>query len=237
MKIAIVDDDDFFLNKISDDVIQSGKNLKTEVETECFSSPKELIYELQDGRTYDAFFLDFSLGEDNGFELSEQISQYCANPYIVFVTAFDEKAIDAYKMQAYRFIPKNDMEDRIYEAIQSLYKEKFNFGGRYYVLQTPEYMERIYHNDILYLYKEGKYSVIVTFQKEMQVRKTLKEIYRDLPKESFIFINKSCIVHLMHVMRVERGRLFVRGDIPLDISRPQSRHVRESIFEYWKERT
>ncbi len=64
----------------------------------------------------DLVFLDIQMPELNGFEVAERIDAE-SDPYIVFVTAFDEYAIRAFDINAVDYILKPYDDDRFYQAL------------------------------------------------------------------------------------------------------------------------
>lgn len=88
--------------------------------------------------------------------------------------------------------------------------------------------------DIYYLYKEGKNVVFQTRNGESSVRKTLSEVYEDLPEEEFIYVDRSFIVNVQHVMKLKNKELYMSNGERVPVSKPQLDRVKTEINAYWK---
>lgn len=71
----------------------------------------------------DAVFLDIEMPEVNGLELSEQILDIKENIDIIFVTAFNQYAVEAFEVQAIDYLLKPLTEERLKKTIRRLLKK------------------------------------------------------------------------------------------------------------------
>lgn len=69
----------------------------------------------------------------NGLQLSEQILELSENIDIVFVTAFNQYAVEAFELQAMDYIMKPLTEERLGKTVRRLLKNKKTVGrpGKY----------------------------------------------------------------------------------------------------------
>ena len=234
MKIAVVDDEPFFQEEIVRILNESGKKLGIRINIVCFDSAKQLRQEIRENGMFSVYFLDYSMEGEDGFGLARYLNSLEGHPYIIFVTSYDEMAVDAYQLNIFRFIPKTEMESRIQEAVESLSRECRENDGRYYILATKDRIERVAYQDILYFRKEGKYTLLQASEHWISIRKPLREIWEELPKEFFVFANKSCIVSLSQTMGVHERYVSLSNGEKISISRSRHRTVRDKIFEYWQ---
>lgn len=73
----------------------------------------------------DLIFLDVSMPEMTGFEMLKKLKEI---PHVIFVTAYDEFAVDAFKVNAMDYIMKPVENERVEEAIEKvLSKEEQDF--------------------------------------------------------------------------------------------------------------
>ena len=72
----------------------------------------------------DAVFLDIEMPGINGLQLSEQILDLNENIDIVFLTAFDQYAVEAFEVQAIDYILKPLTEERLGKTVKRLLKNK-----------------------------------------------------------------------------------------------------------------
>ncbi|NDL67138.1 LytR/AlgR family response regulator transcription factor [Anaerotalea alkaliphila] len=68
----------------------------------------------------DAVFLDVNMPEMDGFLLAEQLLKLRQKPLVVFVTAYDQYAVNAFELNAVDYVLKPVMEDRLAKTIGRL---------------------------------------------------------------------------------------------------------------------
>ena len=76
----------------------------------------------------DLVFLDISMPEMNGFEMLKQLDEI---PKVIFVTAYDEYAINAFEVNALDYILKPVDPVRLEEAIKKLNQKEEDFTSQF----------------------------------------------------------------------------------------------------------
>lgn len=71
----------------------------------------------------DIVFLDIQLSDDNGFEIANILKKMKNPPAIVFATAYDQYALQAFEVDALDYILKPFDEERIVQTLKK-YKNK-----------------------------------------------------------------------------------------------------------------
>lgn len=66
-----------------------------------------------------------------------------------------------------------------------------------------------------------------------KVRKSLGQVYEELGAEEFIYIDRGCIVNMIHIMQVKDGMVILKNGVSLPISRSHLQEVKERINMYW----
>lgn len=88
-----------------------------------FTSAMDALSQLRSLKP-DVAFLDIEMPEMSGLELAEKIWETGADPEIIFVTAYDKYALDAFRVNAIDYILKPFSSDDIAQAIIKLKKVK-----------------------------------------------------------------------------------------------------------------
>lgn len=115
MKILIVDDEELQLTRL----IESVKKVLLTDEIFSFTNPLEALK--QGESTYiDIAFLDIEMPGLNGIMLAKKLKSINPKINIIFVTAYDNYALEAYKMHASGYVSKPVNEDKIKEEIEEL---------------------------------------------------------------------------------------------------------------------
>ena len=197
----------------------------------------------------DIVFLDIRMPGQSGIEAARHLYDHC---HIVFVTAYDQYAINAFEHGAMDYLLKPVVAERLRMTCERLRKRldkaPENIGDQLQqlaqLLQTggarkPDYLRwiqaqvgtslrMISTKEVLFFQSDDKYTLVQTAQAELLIRKTLKELADELDPDEFWRIHRSTLVRvdaIAEVTRDDRGRqmLKVRNHpAALEVSRNHS---------------
>lgn len=234
IRIAICDDD----SKSVQSNTQTAELCLTQLgmvgEIETYTQSDNLLYDItEDSFYYDLILLDIEMPGLTGMDLAAKIKPYLPNVKIIFITSHIEYAIDAFELSIFRYVPKNEMKNRLPTAITDALKLLSLEDGKVYTIQTNSRLEKIPYKDILYIERDGKNAQITTACGVSKVRRTLQQIFNELASDDFIFIDRGCIVNVIHIMQIKDSMAILKNDIVLPISRSHLQDVKEQINNYW----
>lgn len=199
-----------------------------------YTDSGNLLYDItEDGFYFDLILLDIEMPGSTGMELAGKIKPALPNAKIIFITSHIEYAVDAFELSVFRYVPKQDREKRLAVAIRDAVKLLAIEDGRVYTIQTNSRLEKIPYKEILYIERDGKNATLVTESGISKVRKSLQQVCEELASEEFLYIDRGCIVNLIHVMQVKDGMAVLKNQTALPISRSHLKEVKERINEYW----
>lgn len=222
--------------------------MERKITKRCFSSENyifsaydnvdEFLLELK-YKENDLYLLDMEFPSKDGLSglsIGKKIKDLYPWAVIIYVTCHVEYAIEAFEVNAFRYIPKVLLEKKLPEAYKILEPEIEHRGEEYFEVMMEKRMERIAKSQIYYMYKDKKYVVIIHSKGECKIRASLGEIQERLNQECFLRIDKGCVVNIIHVMSVEPYRVKMRTGDFLTVSHPQFKNVKAKIAEYWRKR-
>lgn len=206
---------------------------------QCFHHSIDLLYEIQDGMHFDLLLLDIEMPEISGMELASKIKQLLPEVLIIFITSHLEYALDAYELSIFRYIPKMNMEEKLYHALCDATAYIQVQMTKSYIIQNQNRLERIPYKNLLYITHEGKNALLITNlnttkQISFKVRKTLQEIYTELDHQEFLFIDRGCIVNLSHIISIKNNECILKDGTRLVISQSRMQALKESMLLFWK---
>lgn len=157
-------------------------------------------------------FLDVEMPGKNGLELAKDIRNLQIRTSIIFITSFNQYAIDAIKQQAFDYLLKPVDPDELKTAVQryraanqrhnhheteSHYpKLRLNKKNGYLFIEYPQ---------IVYAEAEGNYtSLVLSNGKQEIVCKQLGKLEEGLPSNLFIRINRSNIINSQYINFLDR---------------------------------
>jgi DNA-binding LytR/AlgR family response regulator len=181
----------------------------------------------------DAVFLDVQMPGLNGIELASVLRRFATPPAIVFVTAHDQHAVEAFDLHAVDYVLKPVREERLAEAVRRVIGEVRPGGG---VEQVP--VERggvtrfVPVPEIRYVEAEGDYARLHTATGSHLVRTPLAQLEAQWSAAGFVRIHRSLLVAIAYVeeLRVDGGRCRVLvGGTELPVSRRHTRALRDLL--------
>ena len=234
MKILICEDDSLnlrFNKAFVEDYLEKRKIQNADILLKRKIDPKMLQ---EDITNVDIALLDIDLQDSvNGIEIANMLK--VRNPYIVliFITSYDNYALDAFKVKALGFLTKpvnakdfNEIFTKAVLQINGLHSLKLNrlieFGSKVSLREKSIYcIEKV----------EGTKDISITTHKQvLEVRGTIKEAQEKL-SDSFVRINRTVIVNINYVYRVEGRILELSNEKIFTIAANRVKGLREAIHK------
>jgi len=235
---------------IVDDEQDSIITLKWELEVfddkieviNSYQSPIKAISAIQKQRP-NILFLDIQMPEMNGFELLEKVSGYF--DHVVFITAFNEYAIQAFEVSAVDYILKPIEAEKLSKCLAKLegsfskdvvreqlelLLNKLNKDNQIdkIALPTMEGLLFVKFSDIVYCQSDGNYTVVVMKNSnKIIVSKTLKEIESALPSKVFYRIHHRYLINLNYLQKYYKGNnayVLLDDKIQIPVSRSKKKN-------------
>ncbi len=235
LQIAICDDEPLSLTNIESETRSCLEKQHIFPMISAFTSGTHLLYALEDGAFFDLLLLDIEMPEMSGMELARQVHQKLPQALIIFVTAYFKYAVDAYELNIFRYIPKNQLSARLKHAVTDAAAVLETQDTQSYLISSQSRMERIPLKHILYLVREGKNGVFyLSSQKEpVRLRKSLAEIYAELPEDEFVFIDRGCIVNLRHVSGIVQSDCVLTDSSRLLVAQSRLAELKHRLNLFW----
>jgi DNA-binding LytR/AlgR family response regulator len=169
-------------------------------------------------------FLDIRMPGLTGMEVAEKIAGSCR---AVFVTAYDEYAVEAFEKEAVDYLLKPVSSERLEKTVKRL-KEDLESGSavpaetlhrlmahvnrekesrslKYLRVQHGDGIRLIPVDEVIYFKAEDKYTAVITREGESLVRKPIKELAEELDHEKFWQIHRGAIVNVRFITRMSRS--------------------------------
>lgn len=181
----------------------------------------------------DIAFLDIQMPGLTGLEVAQGIE---GGTRVVFVTAYDEYAVEAFDARAVDYLLKPLKADRLARCIARLREAPADADSaladtlkrllpgasasattparlRYIRAAQGELMHQVPVDEVLFFHADDKYTVVQTATAEHLIRTPIFELTQQLDPDRFWQVHRSTIINLDHLAgtrRDEQSRLFVR---------------------------
>ena len=217
IRCIIVDDEQAFLNTL-DIMIQEHEGFDIVGKARSVQEAIDLI----EGVQPDIVFLDIELGDGTGFDVMKQTESY--DYAVIFVTAFDQYAVDAFRFSAIDYLLKPISSKNLTDALSKGKKniQRNDLGSRFQlllenfesrekkqkkiVLKEMETHHVIQVDDIIWCAAEGSYTrIYIKNKKNIIVSKHLKEYESLLVPFGFVRVHRSHLVNLDKVLRYDKS--------------------------------
>ncbi len=230
LRIAVCDDDPNAVAKHKDIAICCLSQCGCVGEIATYTTSENLLYDItEDNIFFDLILLDIEMPGNTGMEIAEKVKTCLPNVKIIFITSHIEYAIDAFELSIFRYVPKNDIDKRLATAIKDAIKLIVLEEGKTYTIQTNSRLEKIPYREIYYIERDGKNASITAAGGVSKVRKSLQQVYGELNAEEFIYIDRGCIVNMIHIMQIKDHTAVLKTGESLPISRTHLQEVKSQI--------
>ncbi|PGL69355.1 LytTR family transcriptional regulator DNA-binding domain-containing protein [Bacillus sp. AFS055030] len=210
LKALIVDDEPLARDELAY-LLKRSKEIDIVGEADSIRSTLEFI-QIEE---VDVVFLDIQLADESGLELAQKMQDLSHQPAIVFATAFDEYALNAFDLHAIDYILKPFDEIRIQKTIKKLTKlSKKSIKTE--VKKTPPLLKQdklaisvddrillITFEEIIYIFSQEGKTIVVTDKMTYRINEPLINLERKLQNTPFTRVHRSYIVNLDQIIEIQ----------------------------------
>ena len=214
MNILIIEDEQAAarrLQKLVNDIDPSHQVL------DVLSSIEASVAWLNNHTSPDVILMDIHLADGSSFEIFEKVK---ITAPVIFVTAFDDYALQAFKVNAIDYLLKPFNQERFDKAINRWREKRTDTNtaitqplletasrqpnqNQRIVVKTGSKIKIIPVDDILYLEAADDYVKIHTKEGVFLKNKTMSHFEGSLDPQIFVRTHRSYIVHIQRITRIE----------------------------------
>jgi DNA-binding LytR/AlgR family response regulator len=177
----------------------------------------------------DVVLLDIAMPGLSGLELAQVLRQFRQPPAVVFVTAHQHHAVEAFDLHAVDYLLKPVREERLYEALERVREVPANETDEQVPVELGGVTRFVRRSDVRYATAQGDYVRLHTPAGSPLVRMPLGTLEQRWADARFVRIHRSILVSLDHVDEVRLGGTppaVVVGGVELPVSRRHLPDVR-----------
>lgn len=209
MNVAIIDDEPLARMELRYLVSQTAEVVAI-YEGESIEEAFQILLTYQP----DVLFLDIHLTDESGLDFAKKLAQVPQAPLIIFATAYDNHAVEAFEVNALDYVLKPFEQERIqravtkaYKVLQSRHTESTKKEPEKMVERlTIETDERIYlipFSEILYCEVQGKQTTIFTKEGSYTTHTTLSAIENSLKSTVFLKAHRSYVINQKEIKEIQ----------------------------------
>ncbi|HXF01982.1 MAG TPA: LytTR family DNA-binding domain-containing protein [Arthrobacter sp.] len=183
----------------------------------------------------DALFLDIHMPALTGLDIAKVISRFSRPPAVVFVTADEDKALQAFELAAVDYLLKPVRADRLAESVRricELMEDGAAAKPEVITVDQGGITKMIRRDEIKYVQAQGDYARLHTAEASYLIRVPLNDLERQWADAGYIRIHRSYLVSMDQIqqMRMSAGRASILvGGAELPVSRRHLPAVRDKL--------
>jgi len=212
LNVFIVDDETPARNRLKDLLADCAIQFPLHVIGEA-SNGQEALFKLAETPA-EVVLMDIRMPQMDGIELARHLNKLDHPPVIIFTTAYDAYAIQAFEQHAIDYLLKPIRLGRLFDALS---RARDAVPIRTEVLQelTPEPRANLSAHErgkvllipidqVLYLRAEAKYVTVRTAEREYLIEESLAALEKEYATR-FVRIHRNCLVAKTAIAGLEKG--------------------------------
>ncbi len=245
MKVLIIEDESAAANRLAKMIQEIDPSIEV---VDQLDSIESSVLWLEKHPAPDLLFMDIHLADGSSFEIFRFVK---LDKPVIFTTAYDEYALQAFKVNAIDYLlkplKKTELEQAIgkyrnlqkpvemnYQALaNSLQGDKYNFR---FLIRFGQNIKVVEFRDAAYFYTEDKITFIVTKEgKRYPVEPSLEKLEEMADPRAFFRINRQFIVNIECIKEMyaySKSRVKLKLDPPTDKETIVSTE-RSPVFKKW----
>lgn len=227
MDVLIIEDERFSADRLKQQLVNLDTNIKI---LKILDSVQSSVKWLQSNEV-DLIFLDIHLADADSFEIFKQVE---VKTPIIFTTAYNQYAIQAFKVNSLDYLLKPIDVDELEIALNKfkdfhqpthpsfdpqllenlLHPKSTTFKKRFLVKKASQF-ESILTENIVYFISENKLTTLITQEgKRYIIDQSLEELTATLDPQQFFRINRKIILGINSILKIHT---FFNGRLKLEI--------------------
>jgi DNA-binding LytR/AlgR family response regulator len=230
LRVLVIDDERPALDELTF-LLERDPRIGGVLTTDSATEALRILHDLD----VDAVFLDIQMPGLTGLDLAQVLARFKAPPPVVFVTAHDEHAVEAFDLSAVDYVLKPVREERLAEAVRRVVAAGARpaaGGDEQIPVERGGVTRFIARSDISHVEAQGDYARLHTASGSHLLRTPLSALEEEWGPAGFVRIHRSLLVSLAHVdeVRMDAGRCtVVVGGQELAVSRRHTRELRDLL--------
>lgn len=228
MKIAICDDEELFLNRLYDHLINILEDEQNNIDR---YSCGEALLDSFCANKYDIIILDIEMTGLNGIETAKEIRNVDRNVTIAFLTSYEDFAIQGYKVKADRYILKQQPEYMYREQIKGLFNDYYQDHTKFkYSNNNSTFSARL--SDITYFEVFNRQIVVHTLEQEFKFYGKLSDLENEYKDDGFIRVGKSYLINMAYISFIDGNDIIMKSGQRFLMGRTVKKQVTEEYLNY-----
>lgn len=235
IKALVCDDDAAFCQKIADLVRRNQPEDGSNVAVTICCDPAALTD--KDLGKFDIAFLDIDMGAYSGLELARHIRGLNLDTILIFVTNYVQYSLEGYEVQAFRYLLKSELEEKLPGYYQKALEELQHSADEMTFNANGEQL-RIKYQDILYMESRQRVMRLFTLtdtRSRGYFYASMEDTEKQLAPVGFLRVQRSYLVNMAHIQKLNYDRVILTDGTELPVSQKMYSSIKAKYLR-WRNR-
>ena len=217
MHAAICDDEKENVEKLGSMVKSFFAGKEIALSFSVYKKGSSLLKSIEEGTVYDVIFMDINLVTEDGISIiSEARKLGCTTP-VIFVTGYENRAVDGYDVDAFAFVVKKNMDEKLPKVLAKLYTALYEKTTL--AVETRDSVRILNTEEILFIESENRTSKVHTEKEELTDLRSITHFAGLLSADDFVEVHKSVYVNIPKIKRINADTVELEEGTVLPLSR------------------
>lgn len=213
LNVAVIEDEMVYADYLEQLILQWAEG-KGEIKVSVFLTSMNFFDKQSSILDYDIIFIDIGLKYSDGIAVAERVRAAGYKNILIFTADFDNRAIDGYRVNAYRYYLKPIKPCDIKECMDYALNKKVN---EYFQYTYRGITSRVAFDEIICFESMQHYIDIHTVKATLCMKGALKDIQKQCPA-CFVRCHKSYIINTNYIVERQGKQLKLQNNRIVDIS-------------------
>jgi DNA-binding LytR/AlgR family response regulator len=198
------------------------------------SHPVEFLQRLETEKP-DLVFLDVNMDDMDGIRLGEAIRARYPDTMLVYVTAFGQYALDAFRVRAFHYllkpIEREAFNTLMRETMDHLNKIGSGVTEKHFAVRVKGEIARFAYSEIIYFEKMGHCVVVHAQKRDISYYGNMQSLLQEMDSDMFVQCHQGYVVNLDKVRAFRDKTLKLDGGAEVPVSRSYADHVKSILVK------
>lgn len=196
------------------------------------TEPKDFLVKIEASKPQ-LLFLDIDMGEMSGIKLADQIKASNEEAIIVYITAHEKYALEAFRVRAFHYLMKPLTREWFHqvleEALDFMRSNQEKKTEKTYTVCIKGEVISLKYSEIYYFEKIGHRIKVHTKTRDIYYYKNLYSLLDIIEADAFIQCHQGYVANVDKIRGFRDKTLMLEGDISLPVSRSFVEKIKEML--------
>lgn len=239
IKVCVCDDDEIIANKISSIIDRISEERNINIKKDVYYNGNALLQSIEnDNSYYDLIFLDIEMEDVNGIETAKRLRLRDELAYIIYVTSYENYAIETFAVRPYQFVLKPFEDEVIEKHFMDVYERVLLANNECFKFKFYNIHYKVMLKDIMY-FESYRRSIIINMADGTEYKFYDKmdnvESLINNSKIDFLRIHQSILVNTRYIKVKRFNEIELMNGTTLQISENKRNIINQQYMKHVEE--